>query len=88
MVLQLSRFATLTTRMAATLYTQYYTMQAIDRPSKAHDALLLSIFIVIYNTCALSKHTGNMCMRLRNGGKRRGFTKASGMWSKVNGINH
>ena len=24
----------------------------------------------IYNTCALSKHIGNMCMRLRNGGKR------------------
>ena len=23
----------------------------------------------IYNTCALSKHIGNMCMRLRNGGK-------------------
>ena len=23
----------------------------------------------IYNTCALSKHTGNMCTRLRNGGK-------------------
>ena len=22
-----------------------------------------------YNTCALSKHKGNMCMRLRNGGK-------------------
>ena len=22
----------------------------------------------IYNTCALSKHIGNMCMRLRNGG--------------------
>jgi hypothetical protein len=25
--------------------------------------------IYICNTCALSKHTGNMCMRLRNGGK-------------------
>ena len=25
--------------------------------------------IYIYNTCALSKHIGNMCMRLRNGGK-------------------
>jgi hypothetical protein len=23
----------------------------------------------IYNTCALSKHMGNMCMRLRNAGK-------------------
>ena len=23
----------------------------------------------IYNTCALSKHIGNMCTRLRNGGK-------------------
>ena len=23
----------------------------------------------IYNTCALSKHIGNMCMRLRNGRK-------------------
>ena len=23
----------------------------------------------IYNTCALSKHIGNMCMRLRNAGK-------------------
>jgi hypothetical protein len=23
----------------------------------------------IYNTCAVSKHIGNMCMRLRNGGK-------------------
>jgi hypothetical protein len=23
----------------------------------------------IYNTCALSKHIDNMCMRLRNGGK-------------------
>ena len=23
----------------------------------------------IYNTCALSKHIGNMCMRLRNRGK-------------------
>ena len=29
----------------------------------------------IYNTCALSKHIGNMCMRLRNGGKRRGFAE-------------
>ena len=25
--------------------------------------------------CALSKHIGNMCMRLRNGGKRRGFAE-------------
>jgi hypothetical protein len=25
----------------------------------------------IYNTCALSKHIGNMCMRLRNGRKAR-----------------
>jgi hypothetical protein len=25
--------------------------------------------IYIYNICALSKHIGNMCMRLRNGGK-------------------
>jgi hypothetical protein len=25
--------------------------------------------IDIYNTCALSKHRGNMCMRLRNAGK-------------------
>ena len=24
---------------------------------------------LIYNTCALSKHMGNMCMRLRNVGK-------------------
>jgi hypothetical protein len=23
----------------------------------------------IYNTCALSKHIGNICMKLRNGGK-------------------
>ena len=36
------------------------------------DANFVSIkFIVvyIYNICALSKHIGNMCMRLRNGGK-------------------
>jgi hypothetical protein len=26
-------------------------------------------FQYIYNTCALSKHIGNMCMRLRNRGK-------------------
>ena len=26
-------------------------------------------YIYIYNTCALSKHIGNMCMRLRNKGK-------------------
>ena len=26
-------------------------------------------YIYIDNTCALSKHIGNMCMRLRNGGK-------------------
>ena len=25
--------------------------------------------LYIYNTCALSKHMGNMCMRLRNAGK-------------------
>ena len=25
--------------------------------------------IYIYNTCALSKHIGNMCMRFRNAGK-------------------
>jgi hypothetical protein len=25
--------------------------------------------MIIYNTCALSKHIGNMCMRLRNAGK-------------------
>ena len=34
----------------------------------------------IYNTCALSKHIGNMCMRLRNGGKarlRRAFSRVS-----------
>ena len=29
----------------------------------------MHIYIYIYNTCALSKHIGNMCMRLRNGGK-------------------
>ena len=31
----------------------------------------ISMYIVlyIYNTCALSKHMGNMCMRLRNVGK-------------------
>jgi hypothetical protein len=42
------------------------------------DANFVSIkFIVvyIYNICALSKHIGNMCMRLRNGGKRRGFAE-------------
>ena len=27
------------------------------------------MLLLIYNTCALSKHIGNMCMRLRNGGK-------------------
>ena len=27
------------------------------------------VLIYIYNTCALSKHMGNMCMRLRNAGK-------------------
>ena len=27
------------------------------------------VLLYIYNTCALSKHIGNMCMRLRNGGK-------------------
>ena len=27
------------------------------------------LFEYIYNTCTLSKHIGNMCMRLRNGGK-------------------
>ena len=27
----------------------------------------------IYNTCALSKHIGNICMRLRNGGKAKPF---------------
>ena len=27
------------------------------------------LYIYIYNTCALSKHIGNMCTRLRNGGK-------------------
>ena len=26
-----------------------------------------------YNTCALSKHIGHMCMRLGNGRERRGF---------------
>ena len=31
---------------------------------------ILFIFVIyIYNTCALSKHIGNMCTRLRNGGK-------------------
>ena len=28
-----------------------------------------NINMYIYNTCALSKHMGNMCMRLRNAGK-------------------
>ena len=31
--------------------------------------LLYPSFMVRYNTCALSKHMGNMCMRLRNAGK-------------------
>jgi hypothetical protein len=30
---------------------------------------LTDVYKYIYNTCALSKHIGNMCMRLRNGGK-------------------
>ena len=35
------------------------------------------IYIYIYNTCALSKHIGNMCMRLRNGRLRRAFSRVS-----------
>ena len=31
--------------------------------------VICTYFKYIYNTCALSKHIGNMCMRLRNGGK-------------------
>ena len=31
--------------------------------------------MTIYNTCALSKHIGNMCMRLRNGGKMLAFAE-------------
>ena len=31
--------------------------------------LILTQSHYIYNTCALSKHIGNICMRLRNGGK-------------------
>ena len=33
------------------------------------------IYTCIYNTCALSKHIGNMCMRLRNGGKGEVFPR-------------
>jgi hypothetical protein len=29
----------------------------------------------IYNICALPKHIGNMCMRLRNGGKGEAFPR-------------
>jgi hypothetical protein len=29
----------------------------------------------IYNTCALSKHIDNMCMRLRNGGKGESYIR-------------
>ena len=31
----------------------------------------------IYNTCALSKHIGNMCMRLKNGGNTHIYLYAS-----------
>ena len=34
-----------------------------------HECPLNTEIPEIYNTCALSKHMGNMCMRLRNAGK-------------------
>ena len=37
------------------------------------DLLTWVVCLEHIQTCALSKHIGNMCMRLRNGGKRRGF---------------
>ena len=36
---------------------------------KNKETYITHITRYIYNTCALSKHMGNMCMRLRNAGK-------------------
>ena len=44
----------------------------IDKPYKFRTrdhCLQIETGRYIYNTCALSKHMGNMCMRLRNAGK-------------------
>ena len=37
--------------------------------TKHGDFLQIWLYYYIYNTCALSKHIGNMCTRLRDGGK-------------------
>jgi len=66
-----------------TLYVFISVYSGFRRVVKSFGYMYVS-WKVIYNSCALSKHIGNMCMRLRNGEKG----KASGMWSKVNGINH
>ena len=40
-----------------------------DMVVRAKKIAYINTLTYIYNTCALSKHIGNICMRLRNGGK-------------------
>jgi hypothetical protein len=55
------------------LYTFYYLYFFGINVAKTRNFYLeISVNVMhpsIYNTCALSKHMGNMCMRLRNAGK-------------------
>jgi hypothetical protein len=48
--------------------TALFTTQQINR--KPEHPCNVPVGVVVYrcNTCALSRHIGNMCMRLRNGG--------------------
>ena len=48
---------------------KYLLCSSLSHQKYKNDMYLKAIIIYIYNTCALSKHIGNMCMRLRNAGK-------------------
>ena len=49
------------------MWKKYLSVHWGDFLTLENDIVVFSIYI--YNICALSKHIGNMCMRLRNGGK-------------------
>ena len=49
-------------------YAKYNVYKEVTN-TVCHEVKMLTKNRKIYNTCALSKHMGNMCMRLRNAGK-------------------